>query len=234
MAGLPPFAWEPDKGTHIAFIPRNGTVADVKWVSAPRLLRLPSDEPFRDGRRQDRGRRDEVRRGAAVPPARRLAVDRATPQARLFRWTFDLAGHGQHLQGGAARRPRRRVPALRRALLHERLPPWLDRRRQHRRRADRRAAHGRHHPLRPEERQERHLGGRRGRPLRRADLRAAQRRCGRRRRLGADRRLSRRRGAQRPRRVRGDRHRQGPGGARPSQQQGAGGLPRQLARAGAL
>ena len=35
MSGKPPFAWEPDKGTHIAFIPRNGTVADVKWVSAP-------------------------------------------------------------------------------------------------------------------------------------------------------------------------------------------------------
>jgi carotenoid cleavage dioxygenase len=33
MAGLPPFAWEPDKGTHIAFIPRGGTVADVKWVA---------------------------------------------------------------------------------------------------------------------------------------------------------------------------------------------------------
>ena len=36
MSGKPPFAWEPDgRGTHIAFIPRNGTVADVKWVSAP-------------------------------------------------------------------------------------------------------------------------------------------------------------------------------------------------------
>ena len=35
MSGLPPFAWEPDKGTHIAFIPRKGTVADVKWVTAP-------------------------------------------------------------------------------------------------------------------------------------------------------------------------------------------------------
>ena len=28
MGGLPPFAWEPDKGSHIAFIPRGGTVAD--------------------------------------------------------------------------------------------------------------------------------------------------------------------------------------------------------------
>ena len=35
MGGKPPFAWEPDKGTHIAFIPRSGTVADVKWVTAP-------------------------------------------------------------------------------------------------------------------------------------------------------------------------------------------------------
>ncbi len=35
MGGKPPFAWEPDKGTHIAFIPRNGSVADVKWITAP-------------------------------------------------------------------------------------------------------------------------------------------------------------------------------------------------------
>ena len=67
-----------------------------------------------------------------------------------------------------------------------------------------------------------------GRPLRRADLRAAPRRCRRRRRLGADRGLSRQRGPQRPRGVRGDRHCQGTGGAGTSQQQGARGLPRQL------
>ena len=36
-------------------------------------------------------------------------------------------------------------------------------------------------------------------------------------------------GAQRPRGVRGDRHRPGPGGACPFEQQGAGGLSRQLA-----
>ena len=123
------------------------------------------------------------------------AVEQRTPQAHLFRWTFDPAGTGQHLQGGTARRPRRRVPALRRALLHERLPPRLDRLGQRRRHRDRRAATGRHRPLRPEDRQERALGGRRRRPLRRADLRAA--RSGRRRgrRLGADRGLSRRREA---------------------------------------
>ena len=40
--------------------------------------------------------------------------------------------------------------------------------------------------------------------------------------------------AQRPRGVRGDRHRPGSGGARPSQQQGTGGLPRQLAAGSAV
>jgi len=35
MSGKPPFAWEPDKGTHIRLHPRKGTVADVKWVTAP-------------------------------------------------------------------------------------------------------------------------------------------------------------------------------------------------------
>ena len=95
MAGLPPFAWEPDKGTHIAFIPRKGTVADMKWVSAPALLRLPSDEPLRDGGRQGRGRRHEVRHSAALPQAGRLArVEDTLPLAKLFRWTFDFDGHG--------------------------------------------------------------------------------------------------------------------------------------------
>ena len=75
MAGLPPFAWEPDKGTHIAFIPRGGTVADVKWVSRAAVLRVPSDEPLRDRGRQGRGRRHEVRRGPALPAARRQALD---------------------------------------------------------------------------------------------------------------------------------------------------------------
>ena len=132
------------------------------------------------------------------------------PPARLFRWTFDLRRHGQHLQGGAARRPRRRVPALRRALLHERLPARLDRRRQHHRSRDRRAAPGRAGPLRPQDRQEHGLERGQGRPLRRADVRAALRQRRRGRRLAPERALSRRGEAQRSRGIRGDRPRQGP------------------------
>ena len=69
MSGKPPFAWEPDKGTHIAFIPRNGTVADAKWVTAPACYVFHRDESLRDRRWQDRGRCHEIRRGAAVPAA---------------------------------------------------------------------------------------------------------------------------------------------------------------------
>jgi len=36
MEGGPPFAWEPEKGVHIAVIPRHGgTTEDVKWVEMP-------------------------------------------------------------------------------------------------------------------------------------------------------------------------------------------------------
>jgi carotenoid cleavage dioxygenase len=36
MEGGPPFAWEPDKGVHIAVLPRHGgTAEDVRWVEMP-------------------------------------------------------------------------------------------------------------------------------------------------------------------------------------------------------
>jgi carotenoid cleavage dioxygenase len=31
---LPPYAWEPDKGTHVALVPRRGSVDQVRWFSA--------------------------------------------------------------------------------------------------------------------------------------------------------------------------------------------------------
>ncbi|MEO7853507.1 MAG: carotenoid oxygenase family protein [Rubrivivax sp.] len=34
MKGAPPYAWEPDKGTHIALIPRHGSVSDALWFDA--------------------------------------------------------------------------------------------------------------------------------------------------------------------------------------------------------
>ena len=86
-----------------------------------------------------------------------------------------------------------RVPALRRTLLHERLPPRLDRRRATspiRGPASRGSDGLIHYDLKTGK----SAGWQRRprRPLRRADLRAARRRRGRGRRLGAERALSRR------------------------------------------
>ena len=67
MKGLPPFAWEPDKGTHIAFMPRNGTVAEVRWFSADPCYVFHPMNDFETRRRQGGVRRDEVRGGAALP-----------------------------------------------------------------------------------------------------------------------------------------------------------------------
>ncbi|HYD05970.1 MAG TPA: carotenoid oxygenase family protein [Reyranella sp.] len=94
MTGKPAFAWEPDKGTHIAFIPRNGTVADVKWVSAPPCYVF---HPMNHYETADGKVVVDVMKYDVAPlfprPDGSPASD-ALPLAKLFRWTFDLAGHG--------------------------------------------------------------------------------------------------------------------------------------------
>ena len=92
MAGLPPFAWEPDKGTHIAFIPRNGTVADVKWVSAPPCYVFHPMNHYEtaDGKVVVDVMKFDVAPLFPLPDGKPSTP--TTPQARLFRWTFDPSG----------------------------------------------------------------------------------------------------------------------------------------------
>jgi carotenoid cleavage dioxygenase len=98
MSGKPPFAWEPDKGTHIAFIPRNGTVADVKWVSAPPCYVFHPMNHYEtaDGKIVVDVMKFEVAPlfplPDGTPPTKQL------PFAKLHRWTFDLAGKGNTMK----------------------------------------------------------------------------------------------------------------------------------------
>jgi carotenoid cleavage dioxygenase-like enzyme len=94
MTGKPPFAWEPDKGTHIAFIPRGGTVADVKWVAAPPSYVFHPMNHFEtaDGRIVIDVMKYDVAPLFPLPDG--SPATNETPNARLFRWTFDLAGPG--------------------------------------------------------------------------------------------------------------------------------------------
>jgi carotenoid cleavage dioxygenase-like enzyme len=91
MSGKPPFAWEPDKGTHIAFIPRNGTVSDVKWVTAPASYVFHPMNHFEtpDGRIVVDVMKYDV---APLFPLPDGSPTGDTTPARLFRWTFDLTG----------------------------------------------------------------------------------------------------------------------------------------------
>ena len=93
MGGLPPFAWEPDKGTHIAFIPRGGTVADVKWISAPPCYVFHPMNHFEtaDGKVVIDVMKYDVAPLFPLPDG--SPSTKEAPAARLFRWTFDLSGH---------------------------------------------------------------------------------------------------------------------------------------------
>lgn len=92
MSGLPPFAWEPDKGTHIAFIPRKGTVADVKWVTAPASYVFHPMNHFEtaDGKVVVDVMKYDVAPLFPLPDG--SPSTKGAPAARLFRWTFDLTG----------------------------------------------------------------------------------------------------------------------------------------------
>jgi carotenoid cleavage dioxygenase len=89
-AGKPYFAWEPDKGTHIAFIPRHGSVADVKWVTAPASYVF---HPMNHYETADGKVIVDVMKYDEAPL---FPLPDGTPTggapARLFRWTFDPSG----------------------------------------------------------------------------------------------------------------------------------------------
>ena len=92
MTGKPPFAWEPDKGTHIAFIPRGGTVAEVKWISAPPSYVF---HPMNHFETEDGRIVVDVMKYETAPLFPKPDGTPSSPEpaaARLHRWIFDLSG----------------------------------------------------------------------------------------------------------------------------------------------
>ena len=165
MGGKPPFAWEPDKGTHIAFIPRNGTVADVKWVTAPASYVFHPMNHFEtaDGKIVVDVMKYDVAPLFPLPDG--TPSTKESPPARLFRWTFDLAGQGntfkeEQLDDRAGEFPR----FDERFCMSDYRHGWIVVG-QHRRPRTGEPRQRRAHPLRPQDRQERGLERRSGRPL---------------------------------------------------------------------
>ncbi len=96
MAGAPPYAWEPDKGSHIALLPRHqlksGAAAELRWFSGdPCYVFHPMnafDTP--DGKLVCDMMKYPVAPLFPLPDGRR--VEGPAPTAKLVRWTFDPRG----------------------------------------------------------------------------------------------------------------------------------------------
>jgi len=90
MKGLPPFAWEPDKGTHVAVIPRQGSVADLRWYSGDPCYVF---HPMNAFDAEDGSLVCDMMKYPVAPlfpnPDGSPSSDRH-PEAKLVRWTFDL------------------------------------------------------------------------------------------------------------------------------------------------
>ena len=90
MSGAPVYAWEPEKGTQIGIMPRNGTVADIRWfqgdpayVFHPMNAHTDGDTVVCDVCQFDEAPLFPRPDGTPGNPAKAIP--------RLTRWTFDLA-----------------------------------------------------------------------------------------------------------------------------------------------
>jgi carotenoid cleavage dioxygenase len=89
MTGLPPFAWEPNLGSHVGVMRRDGDVASIRWFNAPACYVFHPMNAWEEG---DKLYADVMRYDVAplFPKADGSPGDKAA--ARLVRWTFDLSG----------------------------------------------------------------------------------------------------------------------------------------------
>ena len=88
MNGLPPFAWEPEKGSFVGVMRRDGEVSSIRWFNTGPCYVFHPMNAWEDG---DRLYADVMRYDQAplFPNADGSPGKKAA--ARLVRWTFDLS-----------------------------------------------------------------------------------------------------------------------------------------------
>ena len=93
MKGAPAYAWEPEKGTHIALIPRGGSVADARWFKGDACYVFHPMNAFdtADGKVVCDMMKYPVAPLFPGPDGQRIGKE--PPVARLVRWTFDPKGN---------------------------------------------------------------------------------------------------------------------------------------------
>lgn len=93
MKGAPAYAWEPEKGTHIALIPRGGSVTDARWFKGDPCYVFHPMNAFdtADGKVVCDMMKYPVAPLFPGPDGQRIGKE--PPVARLVRWTFDPKGN---------------------------------------------------------------------------------------------------------------------------------------------
>ena len=92
MAGAPLIAWEPEKGTHVGIIPRNGGVEEIRWFEGGACMVWHLMNAFNEN---DRIVADVCRQEVPMFPfADGSPTDRRRATQSLTRWVFDWAKQG--------------------------------------------------------------------------------------------------------------------------------------------
>ena len=92
MRGKPAYAWEPEKGAFVGVMKRNGSVDDIAWFRGESCYVFHVMNAWDDG---DRIHADvmQFEEAPLFPRASGGMTDPKKSQARLARWTFDLAAN---------------------------------------------------------------------------------------------------------------------------------------------
>ena len=92
MSGRPPYAWEPDKGAYVGVMKRNGSASDLVWFRAESCYVFHIMNAWEDGDRiiADVMQCDEA---PLFTHPDGSPTDPVKSNARLCRWTFDLAAN---------------------------------------------------------------------------------------------------------------------------------------------
>lgn len=97
MSGKPPYAWEPDKGSYVGVMKRNGAAKDIVWFHAEACYVFHVMNAWEDG---DRIVADvmQFEEAPLFPHPDGRPTDPEKSRARHCRWTFDLSGNTDRFQ----------------------------------------------------------------------------------------------------------------------------------------
>ncbi len=97
MRGQPPFAWEPDKGTHVGVMRRDGSVEDIRWFETDPCYVFHPMNAYTEGDRIV-AHVMQFEEAPLFPNVDGTPTDPAKANARLCEWVIDLADNSNGIR----------------------------------------------------------------------------------------------------------------------------------------